>query len=184
MNAGTAADGFYKQIPSSSLCNTGDEYSYMKTVKVKALSATFATARGVKKIGGISFIRLGYEAVASSHNVKATHCKRRHHHTYTTSRLYHSFTGWMNSKKFSNYNIRLFVVFCYILVENLYLGILWDTEFEFNFKTFEYKNWQSNQIWMNRPLAHIAQNISKTCQKYFQSFIAIEIFSQRFCHIV
>ena len=29
--------------------------------------------------------------------------------------------------------------------------------------------------------SHIAQNITETCQKYFQSFIAIEILSQYFC---
>ena len=31
--------------------------------------------------------------------------------------------------------------------------------------------------------AHIAQNIAETCQKYFQSFIAIEM-SQHFCQIL
>ena len=31
---------------------------------------------------------------------------------------------------------------------------------------------------------HIAQNIAETCQKYFQSFIAIEIFSQYFCQVL
>ena len=30
----------------------------------------------------------------------------------------------------------------------------------------------------------IAQNIAETCQKYFQSFIAIEILSQYFCQIL
>ena len=33
----------------------------------------------------------------------------------------------------------------------------------------------------NKRAAHIAQNIAETCQKYFQSFIAIEILSQYFC---
>ena len=33
-------------------------------------------------------------------------------------------------------------------------------------------------------LSHIAQNIAETCQKYFQSFIAIEILSQHFCQIL
>ena len=32
--------------------------------------------------------------------------------------------------------------------------------------------------------SHIAQNIAETCQKYFQSFIAIEILSQYFCQIL
>ena len=32
-----------------------------------------------------------------------------------------------------------------------------------------------------RETAHIAHNIAETCQKYFQSFIAIEILSQSFC---
>ena len=31
--------------------------------------------------------------------------------------------------------------------------------------------------------AHIAQNIAETCQKYFQSFIAIEILPQYFCQL-
>ena len=31
---------------------------------------------------------------------------------------------------------------------------------------------------------HIAQNIAETCQKYFQSFIAIEILPQHFCQLV
>ena len=30
---------------------------------------------------------------------------------------------------------------------------------------------------------HTAQNIAKTCQKYFQSFIAIEILPQLFCQL-
>ena len=30
---------------------------------------------------------------------------------------------------------------------------------------------------------HIAQNIAETCQKYFQSFIAIEILPQHFCQL-
>ena len=30
-------------------------------------------------------------------------------------------------------------------------------------------------------ITHIAQNIAETCQKYFQSFIAIEIVPQNFC---
>ena len=30
---------------------------------------------------------------------------------------------------------------------------------------------------------HIAQNIAETCQKYFQSFIAIEILRQYFCQL-
>ena len=38
-----------------------------------------------------------------------------------------------------------------------------------------------------RPIAdrptHIAQNIAETCQKYFQSFIAIEILLQHFCQL-
>ena len=29
--------------------------------------------------------------------------------------------------------------------------------------------------------AHIARNIAETCQKYFQSFIAMEILPQHFC---
>ena len=29
----------------------------------------------------------------------------------------------------------------------------------------------------------IAQNIAETCQKYFQSFIAIEILPQHFCQL-
>ena len=32
--------------------------------------------------------------------------------------------------------------------------------------------------------SHIAQNILETCQKYFQSFIAIEILSQYLCPIL
>ena len=32
-------------------------------------------------------------------------------------------------------------------------------------------------------LSHIAQNIAETCQKYFQSFIAIEILSKHFCQL-
>ena len=35
----------------------------------------------------------------------------------------------------------------------------------------------------SRGPANIAQNIAETCQKYFQSFIAIEILSQYFCQI-
>ena len=31
--------------------------------------------------------------------------------------------------------------------------------------------------------AHIAQNITETCQEYFQSFIAIEILPQHFCQL-
>ena len=31
---------------------------------------------------------------------------------------------------------------------------------------------------------HIAQNIAETSQKYFQSFIAVEILSQYFCQIL
>ena len=33
------------------------------------------------------------------------------------------------------------------------------------------------------PPPHIAQNIVETCQKYFQSFIAIEILPQHFCQL-
>ena len=33
-------------------------------------------------------------------------------------------------------------------------------------------------------ISHIAHNIAETCQKYFQSFIAIEIMSQYFCQIL
>ena len=42
------------------------------------------------------------------------------------------------------------------------------------------------KVWIcmivSEPIAriHIAQNIAKKCQKYFQYFIAIEIFSQHF----
>ena len=36
-------------------------------------------------------------------------------------------------------------------------------------------------IFMNSHIIHIAQNITETCQKYFQSFIAIEILPQHFC---
>ena len=32
--------------------------------------------------------------------------------------------------------------------------------------------------------SHIAQNIAEKCQKYFQSFIAIEILLQYFCQIL
>ena len=32
-------------------------------------------------------------------------------------------------------------------------------------------------------VTHIAQNITETCQKYFQSFIAIEILPQHFCQL-
>ena len=32
-------------------------------------------------------------------------------------------------------------------------------------------------------VSHIAQNIAETCQKYFQSFIAIEILPQHFCQL-
>ena len=32
-------------------------------------------------------------------------------------------------------------------------------------------------------ITHIAQNIAETCQKYFQSFIAIEILPQNFCKL-
>ena len=34
-----------------------------------------------------------------------------------------------------------------------------------------------------RYSSHIAQNIAETCQKYFQSFIAIEILPQNFCQL-
>ena len=34
-----------------------------------------------------------------------------------------------------------------------------------------------------KPPPHIAQNIAETCQKYFQSFIAIEILPQHFCQL-
>ena len=37
--------------------------------------------------------------------------------------------------------------------------------------------------WLYVIRIHIAQNIAETCQKYFQSFIAIEIFSQHFCQL-
>ena len=33
-------------------------------------------------------------------------------------------------------------------------------------------------------LTHIAKNIADTCQKYFQSVIATETFSQHFCQIL
>ena len=33
-------------------------------------------------------------------------------------------------------------------------------------------------------ITHIAQNTAETCQRYFQSFIAIEILSQYFCQIL
>ena len=35
-----------------------------------------------------------------------------------------------------------------------------------------------------RVIYHIAQNIGGTCQKYFQSFVIIEILSQYFCQIL
>ena len=35
----------------------------------------------------------------------------------------------------------------------------------------------------NLNITHIAQNITETCQKFFQSFSAIEIFSQHFCQL-
>ena len=35
-----------------------------------------------------------------------------------------------------------------------------------------------------RECSHIAQNNAEICQKYFQSFIAIEILSQYFCQIL
>ena len=31
--------------------------------------------------------------------------------------------------------------------------------------------------------SHIAQNIAETCQKYFQSFITIEIWPQHYCQL-
>ena len=34
-----------------------------------------------------------------------------------------------------------------------------------------------------RTTTHIAQNIAETCQKYFQSFIAIEILPQHLCQL-
>ena len=40
-------------------------------------------------------------------------------------------------------------------------------------------DWCSNLILTS----HIAQNIAETCQKYFQSFIAIEILPQHFCQL-
>ena len=48
----------------------------------------------------------------------------------------------------------------------------------FRYMTFFYRfgNW-----WIP---THIAQNIVETSQKYFQSFIAIEIFSQNLCEIL
>ena len=33
------------------------------------------------------------------------------------------------------------------------------------------------------PTTHIAQNIAETCQKYFESFIAIEILPQHVCQL-
>ena len=42
-------------------------------------------------------------------------------------------------------------------------------------------NWK---IENNELTTHIAQNIAKTRQKYFQSFIAIEILSQYFYQIL
>ena len=39
--------------------------------------------------------------------------------------------------------------------------------------------WQSDNL-----TTHIAQNIAKTCQKYFQYFIATEILSQHFYQIL
>ena len=36
---------------------------------------------------------------------------------------------------------------------------------------------------MQRVTTHIAQNIAKTCQKYFKYFIAIEILPQHFRQI-
>ena len=41
-------------------------------------------------------------------------------------------------------------------------------------------------VFSNRYLrirTHIAQNIAETCQKYFQSFITIEMRPQRFCQL-
>ena len=38
--------------------------------------------------------------------------------------------------------------------------------------------------YKNTGSSHVSQNIAETCQKYFQSFIAIEILSQYFCQIL
>ena len=35
-----------------------------------------------------------------------------------------------------------------------------------------------------RGISHIAQHIAETCQKYLQSFIAIEILLQHFCQLL
>ena len=40
-----------------------------------------------------------------------------------------------------------------------------------------------NKNLKKKSSTHIAQNIAETCQKYFQSFIAIEILPQYFCQL-
>ena len=48
-----------------------------------------------------------------------------------------------------------------------------------------YKNVKAHALGHLRgATTHIAQNIGETFQKYFQSFIANEIFSQHFCQIL
>ena len=41
----------------------------------------------------------------------------------------------------------------------------------------------SLEIKYKSDVTHIAQNIAERCQKYFQSFIAIEILPQHFCQL-
>ena len=47
------------------------------------------------------------------------------------------------------------------------------------------KHWSSTVIFIGifSIPTHIEQNIAETCQKYFQSFIAIEILPQHFCQL-
>ena len=37
--------------------------------------------------------------------------------------------------------------------------------------------------FLKMSITHIAQNIAETCQKYFQSFSAIEILPRHFCQL-
>ena len=62
--------------------------------------------------------------------------------------------------------------------KNLLAFLTRNTDFCFHFY-FRIPN--SSKIYVS---SHIAQNIAETCQKYFQSFIATEIFSQHFFQIL
>ena len=61
-----------------------------------------------------------------------------------------------------------------------------DSSFLFSFTKLPQWNFirKEDERLIEFVIAHIAQNIADTCQKYFQFFIATETLSQHFCQIL